>query len=30
MFDELDGGTFRLELSMPDEVIVVAELRLGD
>jgi hypothetical protein len=29
MYDELDGGTFRLELSMPDEVIVVGELRLG-
>ena len=29
MYDELDGGTFRLELSLPNEVIVVGELRLS-
>jgi hypothetical protein len=29
MYDELDGGTFRLELSLPDEVVVVGELRVG-
>ena len=28
VYDELDGGTFRLELSLPDEVVVVGELRL--
>jgi len=29
MYDELDGGTFRLELSLANEVVVVGELRLG-
>jgi len=29
MYDELDSGSFRLELSLSDEVVVVGELRLG-
>jgi hypothetical protein len=29
MYDELEGGPFRLELSLSDEVVVVGELRLG-
>jgi hypothetical protein len=29
VYDELEHGTYRLELSLPDEVVVVGELRLG-
>jgi len=29
MYDELASGTFGLELSLPDEIVVVGELRLG-
>jgi len=29
LYDELDGGPYRLELSLPDEVVVLGELRLG-